>query len=100
MDENLNGKWNENVSAKEEGSHIKTHFLYLSAQEEVLIQRVGGREGHYMGANMVKSQLESLEVPNGDEEDCLQLDVSVAAEEVERRAVETIRERMDLAEQS
>ena len=99
MDEKLNGKWNEDVSAMEEGKHIKTHFLYLSAPEEVLIQRVGGREGHYMGANMVRSQLESLEVPNGDEEDCLKLDVSAAAHEVEAVATRVIKERMDEVEQ-
>lgn len=81
-------------------NHVKTHFLYLSAPEEVLIQRVGGREGHYMGVDMVKSQLESLEVPNGEEEDCLKVDVSPSADEVERRAVEIIGGRMDEVEKS
>lgn len=93
-------KWNEDVTASEKAHHIKTHFLYLSAPEEVLFKRVGGREGHYMGANMVKSQLESLEVPNGDEGDCLKLDVSPNAEEVQREAVNIIGERMDEADQS
>lgn len=96
----LNGHWNDDVTASAAAHHIKTHFLYLSAPEEVLIERVGGREGHYMGANMVKSQLESLEVPNGDEEDCLKVDVSPSAEEVERRAVDIITERMDEVERS
>lgn len=46
-----------------------------------------------MGLAMVKSQLESLEVPTG-ERDAVIIDVSVGKEEVERRALEVVRETM------
>lgn len=98
LDQQLGGHWNEDVVESERSNHIKTHFLYLSAPEDVLIKRVGGREGHYMGANMVKSQLQTLQVPNGDEEDCVRLDVSPSAKKVEESAVRIIGERMDDAE--
>lgn len=95
LEKRLDGQWNDDVVESEKNHHIRTYFLYLSAPEEVLIKRVGGREGHYMGANMVKSQLQTLQVPGHDELDCLKLDVSPSAEEVEERAVRTIGERMD-----
>lgn len=102
LEEKLDGHWNDDVSAstQEAVNHVKTHFLYLSAPEEVLIKRVGGREGHYMGVDMVKSQLESLEVPSGEEEDCLRVDVSQPAEKVEEQAVRIIQGRMDEVEKS
>ena len=94
LEERLDGHWNEDVVESEKSHHIKTHFLYLSAPEEVLMKRVGGRAGHYMGANMVKSQLQTLQVPGEDELDCLKLDVSPPAEEVEGQAARIIKERM------
>lgn len=100
LDEKLDGHWNDDVAASERSHHIKTHFLYLSAPEEVLIKRVGGREGHYMGANMVKSQLQTLQVPEEDELDCLKLDVSPQAEVVKERAVRIIGKRMEDVERS
>lgn len=100
LEERLGGHWNDDVVESEKNHHIRTHFLYLSAPEEVLIKRVGGREGHYMGANMVKSQLRTLQVPGDDEMDCLKLDVSPSAEEVEEEAVRIIEERMDDVEQT
>lgn len=72
---------------------VLVHFIFLSASEETLLKRVAGRQGHYMGPAMVKSQLESLEVPTG-ERDAVIIDVSVGKEEVERRALEVVRETM------
>lgn len=70
---------------------IKVHFVYLSASEDVLLQRVTGRKGHYMGVNMVKSQLESLEVPGYDEGDVLSVDVSGDKEQVQERALDLVK---------
>ncbi|KAL3962098.1 hypothetical protein ACCO45_003621 [Purpureocillium lilacinum] len=42
---------------------ILVHFIFLSASPEVLLERVSNRKGHYMGANMVKSQFDILEPP-------------------------------------
>ncbi|KFY64588.1 hypothetical protein V496_03169, partial [Pseudogymnoascus sp. VKM F-4515 (FW-2607)] len=72
---------------------VKVHFIFLSASEETLQRRVAGRKDHYMGPEMVRSQLESLEVPVG-EGDAVIVDVGVGKEEVERRALEVVREVM------
>ncbi|OBT76548.1 shikimate kinase [Pseudogymnoascus sp. 05NY08] len=72
---------------------VLVHFIFLSASEETLLKRVEGRKGHYFGKDMVKSQLESLEVPVG-ERDVVVIDVSVGREEIERRALDVVREAM------
>ncbi|KAG6301566.1 hypothetical protein E4U09_005020 [Claviceps aff. purpurea] len=66
---------------------IRVHFVFLDASEEVLLKRVAERKGHYMGANMVKSQFESLERPTGDEVDVVTIDVSRSADEVKEDVV-------------
>jgi gluconokinase len=71
---------------------ILVHFVYLHATEEVLLQRVGARKGHYMGANMVHSQLESLEEPTPEETDVISVDVSGTKDEVEAEALRRVRE--------
>lgn len=72
--------------------NVQLHFIYLHATEEVLLQRVGARQGHYMGANMVKSQLESLEPPGADEKDVISVDVSGSPADVERFTLRGIEE--------
>ena len=69
---------------------VQLHFIYLHATEEVLLQRVGARQNHYMGANMVKSQLAALEPPEEDETDVTAVDVSGTKEEVELEALKGI----------
>ncbi|GAM86087.1 hypothetical protein ANO11243_040970 [Dothideomycetidae sp. 11243] len=46
---------------------VKVHFLYLSLAQEELVRRVAARQGHYMKADMVRSQLDVLQEPDGDE---------------------------------
>ena len=70
---------------------ILVHFVYLHAPENVLLQRVGARQGHYMGANMVHSQLETLEEPTKEETDVISVDVSGAKSEVEAETLRRIR---------
>ena len=43
-------------------------FVLLGVSESELVQRVGSREGHFMPTSLIRSQLETLEVPNGEEE--------------------------------
>lgn len=69
---------------------VSVHFIYLHASEEVLQQRVKQRTNHYMGAEMVHSQFESLEVPTDDEWDVLKVDVDGTKEEVEKRALQIV----------
>ena len=63
------------------------HFIYLDASEEVLMQRVTKRQGHYMGADMVHSQFDILERPSEDEKDVISIDVSRSLEEVKQDAL-------------
>lgn len=62
---------------------VRIHFIYLKADEKTLLERVDGRQSHYMKGNMVHSQFEALEDPS-DEKDVLPVDVSVSPEEVQR----------------
>ena len=66
---------------------VRVHFVYLHATEEVLIERVMARKGHYMGANMVHSQFGILEAPSRDETDVISVDVSGPIDEVEKEAL-------------
>ncbi|TVY78258.1 putative gluconokinase [Lachnellula suecica] len=70
--------------------NVVVHFIYLHASEEVLIERVGARRGHFMGASMVHSQYSILEAPTANETDVISVDVSGTLEEVERDAMEKI----------
>ncbi|KAI1437544.1 P-loop containing nucleoside triphosphate hydrolase protein [Xylaria sp. CBS 124048] len=73
---------------------IVVHFIYLQASEAMLLARVSSRQGHYMGANMVRSQFEILEPPMAEETDVISIDVSGSitevCEEVLRQAKATI----------
>ncbi|CAD6446640.1 3748ef81-6ecc-4f9b-9d2a-d0e1957b793a [Sclerotinia trifoliorum] len=70
--------------------NVLVHFVYLHASEETLLERVGARKGHFMGANMVHSQFGILEPPTKDETDVIQVDVSGSIEEVEQDALAKI----------
>ncbi|RDL41975.1 Gluconokinase [Venustampulla echinocandica] len=71
---------------------VLVHFVYLHAREEVLIERVQSRKGHFMGASMVHSQYSILEAPGADETDVIRVDVSGSMEEVEREALAKVHE--------
>lgn len=51
-------------------------FVYLRADEELVLGRVSMREGHYMKSGMVHSQFVTLEEPENDEVDVVTVDVS------------------------
>lgn len=74
----------------DESPDANVHFIYLRADKETLIARVGARQGHYMGAAMVESQFAALEEP--DETECKQLkdveivDVTGSLQEVQELA--------------
>jgi gluconokinase len=39
------------------------HWIFLDGPKELLLERIGGRKGHYMHSNMLDSQLATLERP-------------------------------------
>ncbi|PWI64829.1 hypothetical protein PCL_08543 [Purpureocillium lilacinum] len=63
---------------------ILVHFIFLSASPDVLLERVSNRKGHYMGANMVKSQFDILEPPAQDERDVFSIDGGSSGPRVSR----------------
>ena len=73
--------------------NVEVHFVYLRASEEVLLQRVKARQGHFMKDTMVHSQFKSLEEPKEDEIDCLFVDVNDRSlQAVQRDALRTVQE--------
>ncbi|KAI9765246.1 MAG: hypothetical protein M1835_007431 [Candelina submexicana] len=71
---------------------VLVHFVYLHADEKVLLQRVKARQGHYMKDSMVKSQFKSLEEPADEERDVLGVDVSRSLTEVQRMALSRVQQ--------
>ncbi|WFD44395.1 hypothetical protein MPSI1_003063 [Malassezia psittaci] len=51
-------------------------FLYLRLTPQVLAERLGHRESHFMHKNMLQSQLATLEEPTEDEKDVLVIDIT------------------------
>ncbi|KAG0649942.1 Gluconate kinase [Hyphodiscus hymeniophilus] len=77
--------------------NVLLHFIYLHASEEVLMKRVGSRQGHFMHANMVHSQFAALQPPGADEKDVISVDVSGSIEAVEEEALAKIRQAVEQA---
>ncbi|RDA84431.1 hypothetical protein CP532_2127 [Ophiocordyceps camponoti-leonardi (nom. inval.)] len=77
--------WNRNVL---------THFIFLNAPAEMLLQRVSRRQGHYMGPGMVQSQFDILERPAEDEYDVISIDVSRSILEVQTDALTRVSDMM------
>jgi gluconokinase len=46
---------------------LKTYFVFIDGPKEVLMDRMLKRQGHFMKANMLESQLSTLERPGEDE---------------------------------
>ncbi len=70
------------------------HFIFLKANEDILIARVKGRTDHYMKSTMVRSQLDLLEEPDMQEQgkDVLEVDCGGSLTEVQKLVVKTVRE--------
>lgn len=78
----------------DENPNANVHFIYLQANKETLLARVGARQNHYMKDTMVLSQLQDLEEPDDDEinkiKDVKIIDVSVSPAQVAQRATEVV----------
>ena len=46
---------------------IRTVFVYITGPESVLFERVEGRKGHFFKSSMLRSQLDTLEPPTGED---------------------------------
>ena len=74
---------------------LRVHFLHLDAPEEVLTKRAAARKGHFAGPALVHSQFEVLERPTEDEKDVLIVSVDQSVEDVQREALERVKELLD-----
>ncbi|KAH7888847.1 P-loop containing nucleoside triphosphate hydrolase protein, partial [Phlebopus sp. FC_14] len=45
---------------------LPTYFVYLKGERELLMDRMQNRQGHFMKATMLDSQLKTLESPEGE----------------------------------
>ncbi|KAG1890182.1 hypothetical protein F4604DRAFT_1709108 [Suillus subluteus] len=60
----------ETLSEAEESKHsgkLPTCFVYMKGSREVLMDRMMRRQGHFMKAEMLDSQLKTLESPENEE---------------------------------
>ena len=65
-------------------------FLHLTGPAEVLAERMGDREGHFMPGSLLRSQLDTLEAIEPDE-DALVLDVRADPDALVDAAVDWLR---------
>lgn len=92
----LKNKYRDVIRVAAYNYPVHIHFIYLRADEETLMHRVGQRQGHYMKSNMVQSQLEMLEEPNASSEwDALPIDCAASPAEVLRRVMEAVRKKLE-----
>ena len=73
---------------------VMVHFIFLRAEEKILLDRVQGRKGHFMKSTMVRSQMELLEEPDMQEQgkDVLEVDCGGSLTAVQKEVVKTVRQ--------
>jgi gluconokinase len=69
---------------------LKTYFVFIKGPREVLLQRMQNRQGHFMKASMLDSQLATLEDPSG-EDGVVVVDLEASAERQCEQALEGLK---------
>lgn len=54
---------------------LKTYFVWIDGPRAVILDRMSKRQGHYMKATMLDSQLATLERPSEEENDVIRVDL-------------------------
>ncbi|OCH93764.1 carbohydrate kinase [Obba rivulosa] len=78
------------ASARPPATTLRTVFVYIEGPRELLLGRMEAREGHYMKADMLQSQLDTLESPVG-EEDVIRVSAEQNTEEQVGTAMEELK---------
>ena len=65
-------------------------FLFLDGTPELIRQRMLARQGHYMQAGLLDSQIQTLEKPNTQETDVIHLNIDQTASQILRQALEQL----------
>ncbi|AAU37564.1 MULTISPECIES: gluconokinase [Basfia] len=69
----------------------RVKFLFLYGSYELILERMRQRKGHYMKEEMLKSQFDTLEVPQADEADVIHIDIDGSFEEVVQRCITALK---------
>lgn len=69
----------------------RVKFLFLYGSYELILERMCQRKGHYMKEEMLKSQFDTLEVPQADEVDVIHIDIDGSFEEVVQRCITALK---------
>jgi len=65
-------------------------FLFLDGSPELIRQRMLERQGHYMQADLLDSQLQTLENPTPQETDVIRLTIHQSIAEILQHALEQL----------
>ncbi|TDQ59759.1 gluconate kinase (SKI family) [Mesocricetibacter intestinalis] len=71
-----------------EGNDVK--FIFLKGDFDLVLARMQKRQGHYMKADMLRSQFATLEIPQAEETDVYAVDIDAGFDEVVARCVAVI----------
>ncbi|HBO38189.1 MAG TPA: gluconate kinase [Pasteurellaceae bacterium] len=69
----------------------RVKFLFLQGSFELVLERMKQRKGHYMKTEMLKSQFDTLEVPQSDEPDVILIDINGSFEDVVTRCINALK---------
>lgn len=69
-------------------------FIFLSGSKQLLAERMGAREGHFMPTELLNSQFSTLERPLEDE-NVITVDISKTPEEITASIIEEIQGRSE-----
>lgn len=72
---------------------FETIFLFLSASEMSIVQRLDQRPEHFFNKELLASQFEALEIPSA-ETDVILIDVECSLEEANKRVREAIKSKL------
>lgn len=75
-----------NQADKPATAKLDTYFVYCKGSRELLTARITSRKGHFMGAQMLDSQLATLEDPT-DEQGVAIVDIGQDPEDEAKQAV-------------
>ncbi len=65
-------------------------FLFLHGPFDLVLERMKQRKGHYMKTSMLKSQFDTLEIPQTDEPDVIHISIDGTFDEVVGRCVKAL----------
>ncbi|EJJ28266.1 gluconokinase [Rhizobium sp. CF142] len=65
------------------------YFVYLEGSKELLTERMGHRKGHFMPTSLLESQLQTLEVPTG-EEGVVTVDIDDTIDDIAAKALKAL----------